>query len=394
MKIIWSLIFGAQLFTYSVPTYAISDILFGPEFTFVDLESSEQKPANVSRVIFRMHNHLVLGQPEGARFSREEDPGQVRGSFTSPNGWKFTHHPDGSLGFEVQVTPGTIEYFRKYAADMQDAIFVSAANEGFMPALFYGGGHINISFKPFLTDPLLFRNFIVDLWNHNELFMGVFGYDTNNALPLDLANPYDIGEVKKIIARFDAGEFRDTSGMIEFTRHLKHALDTADPLLRMWHAVGYSTRTKFHAISFNRIAMNDSGRLELRGVRPQASMDVWLRQIELLHARLKYLEKVRVPIPYRPRVSFVVDEVRSNHMLNPPLDPQLALREFHGYVRQSGKKWEDHRDYLWPQWITDGELDKFEKSKWFLRRERHWLQRGTLEPKVDICEGELVASAE
>ena len=39
----------------------------------------------------------------------------------------------------------TVNGFKKYQTDIQDAVFVSAANNNYFPALFRGGGHINVS---------------------------------------------------------------------------------------------------------------------------------------------------------------------------------------------------------------------------------------------------------
>jgi hypothetical protein len=57
------------------------------------------------------------------------------------------------------------------------------------------------------------------------------------------------------------------------------------------------------------------------------------------------------------------------HLLQPPIDPQWALRTFYEYVTESGLEWKDHTDYLWPKWITDHEVELFESTRWFKDRE-------------------------
>jgi hypothetical protein len=52
-----------------------------------------------------------------------------------------------------------------------------------------------------------------------------------------------------------------------------------------------------------------------------------------------------------------------DRVLNPPVDPQQALQAFHQYVTESGLRWEDHQDYLWPRWISSGEVERFNCQK-------------------------------
>lgn len=358
-------------------SFALDDVIFGPEFTFVDLEF--QNLDRAPKVFQRMYDHLVLGQPEGAQFTRTQAPDSKWGQFTSPNGWSIEHAPE-HIALEFQMTPGTVEHFRRYSADMQDALFVSAANEGFFPAMFRGGGHINVSSQKMFGNRLLFRNFLVDLLNHGELFMGVFGYDTHNALPIQMLSKVEIDAVRQVIADFDNPGFEKYSDEIDshrvnFTSDLHLALNTYryEPLWMAWHFDSTIGREKYHAVHVNRVNRYPSSRIELRGVRPQASMDVWVRQISLLNGRIRYLETLSRPLPLR--WDFPLEKLDiQKHLLTPPIDPQIALREFYKFVRESGQSWADHRDYLWPKWIADGELARFERSFWFLRQEKKFVR--------------------
>lgn len=350
---------------HAAVSFALEKVIFGPEFTFTNFEAGISA---APKVIERMHNHLVLGQPEGAKFIRSD--GKSGGEFLSPNEWSFHHHIEEEV-IEVRMAPQTAEFYRHFASDMQDAIFVSAANEGFFPAMFRGGGHINVSSRSFLEDPLLFRNFIVDILNHNELFMGVFGYDTNNALPLPLASERVIAAVKGAILDFDSGRYKSEMDMVQFAKHLGVALSSgSDSFWGLWNNKQTNRLPKFNALSFFHFGGDEADRLELRGVRPQASVDVWVRQIDLIYHRLLYLEKIRQPIPLKWKVPLGPVASTEAVLLNPPIDPQLALRAFYEYVTESGVSWSQHRDYLWPKWMTDGELEKFENSSWFKEREK------------------------
>lgn len=373
-------------------SFALEEVLFGPEFTMMDIANGRIPP--LKQVVMRMHQHLIGAQPEGAKFTFEMDPKDGdRGTFISPNGWWFHYHGEGSV-LEIRMIPGTVDYYRHFERDMQDAIFVSGANEGVFPAMFQGGGHINLSSRSFLTNPLLLRNFIVDLFNHNELFMGIFGYDTNNALPLPMAEASTIEKVRKLIQAFDDGAYSSDPDPLKFAKDLSRILiNASDDFWGPWQSwEGGSSRHKYYAVNFHNYNASTLGRIEIRGVRPQASMNMWNRQIGLLQRRLEYLERIREPIPLSFKVAMEPISFHA-HRLNPPVKAEDAFRAFYEFVREAGELWADHHDYLWPKWVMDGELEKFEQSEWFLKREhnmKHILKLGKGQGvNARSCEGEL-----
>lgn len=332
---------------FSVSTWAVTLVpfRFGPEFNISKSETSTSMELLTEHLV----KHLITNQPEGAKFefSEKNEFGASRNTLISPNGWWFSYYQDG--GIEFNVKPMTVAEYKMFKDDMQDAIFVSAANQGYFPQLWRGGGHINIDMANFKTNPIYMRNFIVDLWNHNELYMGIFNYDTHNATPHHLSTASNI---EKTVATVD-----------EFIRS-GHGFDF-DVILRALNSHVYG-----NAFNLNRDGEN---RLEIRAVRPQASMDVWIRQISLLEARLKYLATFDELIPYHPRVPWNYDGNVNRY--DPPVDPQAALRSFYIYVDESRQDWTDHRDYIWPAWTwrQEGqelsELEKFEASSWFKVRQ-------------------------
>jgi len=340
------LAFAALILTISNPVFAL-EFRFGPEFTVMPFGSN----ATIAQLAFHIKKHLIDDQPEGAKFTFRRDGVNVRDRLTSPNGWQLSYYQD-SGGLELLTNPMTIQQFKKYKNDIQDAVFASASVCGYFPALWTGGGHINIDVTNFHDRPMLFRNFIVDLLNHNELFMGIFEY---NGVSTTVSMPHELASTSDIPAAIEMIEvLRRSHNFTFFT-----VVDTLQRFL------------KGHSFAFNKIW--DDRRLEIRAVRPQASMDVWIHQIELLEARINYLEKFRGPIPYKPRVPWSNSKVRDG---KPPVDPQEALKSFYVYVRESGLPWQDHRDYLWPQWIRAQEnesisqLERFEQSEWFLEQEK------------------------
>lgn len=330
-------------------------IRFGPEFVLCH-------PQKHDIAIFYRHmkKHLTEDQPEGAKFTVER-PKFDHERLISPNGWWISAYPDSGC-LEVLTKPMTVEEFKAFKSDMQDAIFASGAATGFFPQLWQGGGHINIDVNVFRKNLTLYRNFIIDLLNHNELFMGIFEYNMTNAgFPHELKN----SDPEKALQLIE----RDISrGRLTFARITEHF------------------QMNLHGRSFSFENMHEN-RLEIRAVRPQASMDVWVRQIELLEARIRYLEKMTYPIAFHPRVPW---QFKVYDKLKPPVDPQEAMKSFYVYVSEAGLRWQDHNDYLWPMWVplqegqTETELQKFERSDWFLEQERIHAQ---------VCETKLAAGA-
>ena len=333
------------------------DIEFGPEFTFGRLDDN---PPDVRMMQGRMDVHLIRGQEKGAKFRRKVLSTDPAVRYYSPNGWNATVDDDQGV-IEVQMKPMTVELFEHFKNDIQDAIFASAANIDHWPLLWRGGGHINLSFSTFKNNPLLFRNFIVDCYNHNELFMGAFGYDTHNAMSWNV-HPARRAGLEKTIELFDHGNYFSA---VNFAEDLEKNVNVTDvePVM-LWGTEELRIQKEF-AINFIWVR---EGRLEIRAVRPQASVDVWVRQIRLIKKRLEYLEKLKEPLAIDPKVEVQPIDLEK-HMLEPPVNPQDAMKAFYTYVTEAGEDWADHRDYLWPKWGWDGEIKKFEKSYWFKKRQ-------------------------
>lgn len=352
--------------------------IFGPEFTFVNwdpytqtISSANSGTAAHSGYLLRARQHLVESQPELEKFNES-----ANAKFTSPEGWDFTISTDPGVT-EVQMAPQTVQFFSEHSSNMQDAIFETAHSANLIASLFQGGGHINIGRNIFEANPLLFRNFLVDFLNHSELSMGILSYDTNNAAPLPLLSDSVQNGIKEAIETFDQNYKEDPSGRLLAYHNLHNSLLRL--LVYSNFRVIWPDRNRYiykhSAISFQ----GNSPRIEIRSVRPQASFDVWVRQIRLFRNRLLYLSQFKEPIAHELKVKPFSDDilVDAKYVYEPPIDPQLALRAFYEYVTGAGELWQNHRDYLWPAWvyplnkpIEESELYKFENSDWFKQKEK------------------------
>lgn len=336
--------------------------MFGPEFTFSDPTVT---PDDFDA--FRIYDFLNLVkirfiqiQPEGSKFLIEGD------WIISPNNWAFYTSTDPGV-VEVNTDPLTVAKFEKYAVEMQDAIFGSAARIGLYPQPFLGGGHINIDFEYLRRRPLLFRNFLADLLvNHAELFMGIFGFDTNNALPLIMSSKSAFAAIARAFEAFDTGSDPDLNKLEELIAAIEDIITSfdTDPYMEAWHGENDLQRSeKYYSVRMN-LKEDSASTIELRGVRPQKSMDVWIRQIRLLRNRLRYLDRLNVPVPLK--LPFNIDKsfprsgkVSKKQMLNPPISARTALKNFKIFVEESGETIEDHLDYVWPDWHSNAKVAEF-----------------------------------
>jgi hypothetical protein len=272
----------------------------------------------------------------------------------------------------------TADQIEKYKNILQRDIFdLIKKKQNGKPSLYLGGGHINVGTSYFIgRHPLLFYNFIIDFFNNNQLALGIWNYDTNNALPFSLLAPSDKLQVlailknwyKRLIARTDR---LTQNEILKIGNELHDFLyNTHDMFCAAWNRCSAPLlRGKHHALNFLNIGATATSRFEIRSIRPQKDIQTYLNQVKLIRARVRYLEKRKRPLSYKPRVPILKElNPAREHKLTPPVVPELALRAFYEYVTESGEKWADHRDYVWPIWITGGELAKFEESQWFLDR--------------------------
>jgi hypothetical protein len=352
---------------------------FGPEFTF-QLSTNLDPNRSYQEFLAHLRAHLVHHQPLNEVFTYNITPHAA--AFASPHGWWFNVDRDGARAVEVHTTPMTVAEFESVAVNIEDAIFTSARNRGMWPALYAGGGHINIDLKYFFDKPILLRNFLVDLVNHSELAFGIMNYDSNNAVPIPLLNDLLDG-FQKSIREFDE-KLKSTgrSGpnqTMSLMKNLHFRLSgVPHPFRKQWERSRDADIGKFTAVSFTNGYSGDPRelRIEIRSVRAQWNMNQWIRQIMLFRDRMRYLQTNYADklLPIAIQVPVDQGAMAGDH-LRPPVNPEEALRAFYNYVREAGHRWQNHRDYLWPAWVwpNEGEttsvLDRFEQSSWFHERE-------------------------
>jgi len=178
---------------------------------------------------------------------------------------------------EIQAKAATREEYLKYKEILERDIFEVARQVGMEPSeIGVGGGHIHIGATSALDkDARLFRNFLVDFVNHPEIATGILANDHYNAPPVMALNDKQIEEFKKTINRFDNGDIKT---IFALAKELQDKVYFETP-------TGWDPPKKYQAFNVTRIVNNrtpvEEKTIEIRAIRPQQSIDDFIRQITL-----------------------------------------------------------------------------------------------------------------
>lgn len=204
-------------------------------------------------------------------------------SFPEQDGFWVQISTDPSV-VEIQTKPSTLAEYTKHEAIL-DELFQAGKRVGISPDSWgTGGGHIHMDFaSTFGEDKRLFRNFLVDFMNHQELGgSGIFGSDTSNAPHLNLLTQEQQAEFRKVIHEFDTGRIKDS-------RALAEAINK-----RVYYQTpsGWRPPVKYQALNLTRMSMPDGeATIEFRGIGPQRNPQEFLQQLKLFEQRVEFLRK-------------------------------------------------------------------------------------------------------
>lgn len=225
---------------------------------------------------------------------------------------------------EIQTKPSTVAEYQA-AKPHLDRLFRAGADSGLTPdPKFKQGGHIHMDFaSAFGDDHRLFRNFLVDFMNHQELGGGgVFGSDPFNAPHLSLLTDDPKGVFMDLIDRFDRGEIKTGK---ELAKKIIQNVYNDNP-------AHWSPRHKYHALNLTRVVdEGDFSTVEFRAMSAQLNPEEFLKQTALFESRLNFLRKMDRNLPV---------------MGFRPLSPEQKVGAFRSYVEESGLRWDDYKPLL------------------------------------------------
>ncbi|MGH1468804.1 MAG: hypothetical protein ACRBBP_07995, partial [Bdellovibrionales bacterium] len=206
---------------------------------------------------------------------------------TLPNGFWFEITTD-LWALEVKTKPVSLEEFKNLQEPLQNLVWSAANQADVRPHDRLGGGHIHLDIEShFGKDRLAFRNFIVDLANRPELFMGAFGFNYFNAPPLALFGQEALDGFKEVLHNFDTHPDLEIKDLMHEINHFYSTLKNP--------VVG-GTSEKFHAVNLTHFDLGALGTVELRGFRPQLNALHTELLMEIFTGRIRELKKRRTPL--------------------------------------------------------------------------------------------------
>ena len=302
----------------------IDNVTFGPEFAFsIDefVNFPEMRPKVIARYADLVNERAGIGDFRIRKQNRFKV--QSLESFRPIlefDTWSLQVDTDPGV-IEVQTSPGTYEDFLSRSPLLQTYLFDLMNEAGVRPQEYRGGGHIHIGPQAFRRDPRLLRDFIVDYYNHGGLAEGGLNFDKQNSGSAAFYSNDAKVKLRGIIDRFD-------SGKIVLFEDLYNELKTLGKA-----SIRYNDQFKT---------------VEIRAIRPQQSMNDFVKLVKLFRARMRHLSKNKALIE--------LDD------LEPTKTSIQALEEFYRYVTAAGLKWDDYRHFVLPHWQNSGaDLDVFEE---------------------------------
>lgn len=311
--------------------------LFGPEFTFTNADLFKDfikyktnptffydklKTPSSKAALKEWKNELKIlcKTTKDCRVKRTKDKHGVAYRVIYNDGFWFQISLDEAV-IEVQSKPETLDNFEKLKNRINNDIFSLAEKLNLKPDWSAGGGHLNMGLaSAFEKNPILFRNWLVDIANNPELFWGILGKDTSNAPTLTDLGEERIRAFYKIIQEFD----QNPTDIMRLASRIKNEVYTFNPA--GWNEKHYQN------INLNSIIytiLEELQRVEIRAVRPQENFDVFLLQIRLLTRRLEYLKTLTDRLPLD------VPTVRNESFVH-------LMKKFYIYLYEMGERFETY----------------------------------------------------
>ena len=299
--------------------------LFGPEWTFTNRHLIKRTDHNYKVALIKTwREHIKEICPNCYQeYSNERSSfyGQYTINYNKEQKFAITSDP---LVIEIKASPLTVKEFKENMNKLQTLIWDTGKHLGVQPHSRVGGGHIHVDIKTnFGNNTLLQRNFIVDLFNHPELFMGALSLDYLNAPPLAFFPPDQISIIEKALRNFDNNNL-----------NLDELKERIIEVYRKSKIIEPSA--KYRAVNFNH---RDT--IEVRGFRPQASARHYFDMITLLESRIEFLRGINTPIPlnvpdYHNAYAYTITSVNKLHKYTTSISSQRVVDVYKKFVEETG----------------------------------------------------------
>lgn len=305
-------------------TFADNKIIFGPEFTFTNhrilANLVKNKGLNVvhspdlipylNRIEFLFKDYcLKNNQCTINRLTQFK----LKVEFSD---FEIMYATDPGV-IEVTMSPMSVEEFKMHSELLQKLAFSFTKEAGLFPSQWVGSGHVSIGFDYFKNKPLLFKDFMFDYFNHNELATVIFENDLYNAPVITKLPKEKLGKLMSL-----AKEYEQSTGF-----NLDEFINRIDDEVYL--------ESKYNALNLTTLYDDrDSARkrIEMRGHRSQKSFSEFIDTINMYEARIKYLEK-------NPNIKLAIKDYDS-------LKLKVAEVHFKKYIEEAGLSWKEYQKYV------------------------------------------------
>lgn len=204
------------------------------------------------------------------------------------------HYPDGHFlnvtldpwVVEVTASPIPLHKLDEITKRLNKDLYQSATEIGLHPSYTAGGGHIHFGVEGlFGADPKLFRDFLVDLYNHPELASGILAGDSYNSPPMMALPKKNQDAFKKIIRDFDESPI----SINQLAKKIYEQVYSTSPS-------GWEPPQKYQGVNISRLVEDfdpSEETIEIRFIRPQQNADQFKRVAELFTKRVEFLKQER-----------------------------------------------------------------------------------------------------
>jgi hypothetical protein len=276
-----------------------------------------------------------------------------RNKVITPEGFWFKITMDQTV-LEVLTEPMTFDQLAQRSEILEELIWKTGKKAYVAPHKRLGGGHLHLDIEShFGNDRMLFRNFIVDLVNRPELFMGGLGLNYFNAPPLSFYSAKENKVFKKIIAEFDKTPDMSIVGLMERMNSFYESLQ---------HPVMPTPNSKFQAVNFKHFEM---GTLEIRAVKPQVSAEHALRLVRMFESRIEVLKKtkklIKVKVPDHSSF-YQAERIKGFRIYTHALDASQIMASVQDYARAGGLEENFYQDFVTEELKADLRIEAESKK--------------------------------
>ncbi len=187
---------------------------------------------------------------------------------------------------EVTASPIPLNKLDEITERLNKDLYRSATDIGLHPSYTAGGGHIHFGVEGlFGSDPKLFRDFLVDLYNHPELAAGILAGDSYNSPPMMALPKQNQDAFKKIIREFD----ESPTSINKLAERIYNKVYSSSPS-------GWEPPQKYQGVNISRLVEDfdpSEETIEIRFIRPQQNADQFNKIARLFTQRVEFLKSER-----------------------------------------------------------------------------------------------------